>query len=179
MKRPNVIFVFSDQHRAQALGYAGDPNVKTPAMDRLAEEGICFTLAVSGMPVCCPYRATFMTGQYPHHHGVFLNDLCLTTEAKCIGQAFLEAGYDTAYIGKWHLNGHGRQNPVPAEQRMGFLYWKVQECTHDYFPYSISGNTAKRIRMRNHFFWYSHGDRPTTPTARRRSGFVRCTRRKR
>lgn len=133
MKRPNVIFVFSDQHRAQALGYAGDPNVKTPAMDRLAEEGICFTLAVSGMPVCCPYRATFMTGQYPHHHGVFLNDLCLTTEAKCIGQAFLEAGYDTAYIGKWHLNGHGRQNPVPAEQRMGFLYWKVQECTHDYF----------------------------------------------
>lgn len=49
MKRPNVIFVFSDQHRAQACGYAGDPNVKTPAMDRLAAEGVCFTTAISGM----------------------------------------------------------------------------------------------------------------------------------
>lgn len=132
MKRPNVIFVFSDQHRAQACGYAGDPNVKTPAMDRLAAEGVCFTTAISGMPVCCPYRATFMTGQYPHHHGVFLNDLCLTTDAKCIGQAFLEAGYDTAYIGKWHLYGHGREKPIPASRHLGFEYWKVQECTHDY-----------------------------------------------
>lgn len=131
-KRPNVIYVFSDQHRAQACGYRGNPDVKTPNMDRLAKESVDFTLAVSGMPVCCPYRASFLTGQYPHHHGVFVNDVCLNSDAVSIAQAFKMGGYDTAYIGKWHVDGHGRSGYIPRERRQGFDYWKVLECTHDY-----------------------------------------------
>jgi len=132
VKNPNVIFVFSDQHRAQSCGYTGDPNVKTPNMDRLAQEGINLTNAISTMPVCCPYRASLITGQYAHQHGIFLNDVCLSDRATSIAQAFGSAGYDTAYIGKWHLDGHGRSAYIPPERRQGFDYWSVLECTHDY-----------------------------------------------
>jgi len=147
MKKPNVIFVFSDQHRAEACGYAGNPDVKTPNMDHLAGESISFTHAVSGMPVCCPYRASLMTGQYPHHHGVFVNDVCLSDRAVSIAQAFHDGGYDTAYIGKWHLDGHGRSSYIPVERRQGFEYWKVLECTHDYnqsFYYEQEADEKKK-----------------------------------
>jgi len=132
MKRPYVIYVFSDQHRAQACGYAGDPNVQTPHMDALARESLRFTNAVSTAPVCCPARASLITGQYAHQHDVFLNDLCLSNNAVSIAQAFGGAGYDTAYIGKWHLDGHGRNAYIPSERRQGFAYWSAMECTHDY-----------------------------------------------
>lgn len=130
--KPDILFIFSDQHRAQACGYAGDPNVRTPNMDRLAGQSVNFTQAVSGMPVCSPYRASLLTGRYPQTHGIFLNDLCLGNEAVSLAQACKSAGYDTAYIGKWHLDGHGRGAPIPPERRQGFDYWKAQECTHDY-----------------------------------------------
>lgn len=132
--RPNVVFVLADQWRAQACGYAGDPNLKgrTPNLDRLAAESTDFTHAVSCCPVCTPYRASLLTGQYPLRHGLFLNDVCLGTRATSLAQAFSRAGYDTAYIGKWHLDGHGRSAYIPPERRQGFDYWKVLECTHDY-----------------------------------------------
>lgn len=132
MKRPNVIYVFSDQHRAQACGYAGDENAVTPNMDRMAAEGLNLSGAVSGMPVCCPYRASLLTGQYPHHHGVFVNDVCMSDSPFSIARVFGENGYNTAYIGKWHLDGHGRSSFIPRERRQGFDYWKVMECTHNY-----------------------------------------------
>lgn len=132
MKRPNVIFVFADQWRAQATGYAGDPNVQTPNLDALARESVNFSQAVSGCPVCAPYRASLMTGQYPTTHGVFLNDVGLRTDSVKLAEAFAAGGYDTAYIGKWHLDGQGRSAPIPASRRMGFRHWKTLECTHDY-----------------------------------------------
>jgi len=130
--KPNVVFIFADQWRAQATGYAGDPNVKTPNLDALQEESANFVNAVSGCPVCSPYRASLMTGQYPLTHGVFLNDVCLRHDVASLADAFVGAGYDTAYIGKWHLDGHGRSNYIPPERRQGFDYWKALECTHDY-----------------------------------------------
>ena len=130
--QPNVVLVFGDQWRAQATGYAGDPNVKTPNLDRLAAESIHATHAVSGCPVCSPARASLITGQRPLTHGVFVNDVCLGTEAVSMGDAFASAGYDTAYIGKWHIDGQGRSNFIPKERRQGFEYWKVLECTHNY-----------------------------------------------
>ncbi|MBW3625760.1 MAG: sulfatase [Armatimonadetes bacterium] len=139
--RPNVIFVFGDQWRAQATGYAGDPNVRTPHLNAFAERSLRFTRAVANCPVCAPSRATLMTGQYPLTHGVFVNDVPLGAHAKSLGECFREAGYDTAYIGKWHLDGHGRSAFIPPERRMGFDYWKARECTHDYnrsFYYSDS-----------------------------------------
>ena len=130
--KPNVVFVFADQWRAQATGYAGDPNVMTPNLDRLAAESVSFPNAVSCCPVCSPYRATLMTGQYPLTHGVFMNDVQLKTNAVTMAQAYKAAGYDTAYIGKWHLDGHGRSSFIPKERRLGFEYFKAMECTHDY-----------------------------------------------
>lgn len=131
-KKPNVVYVFSDQHRAQATGYGGDTNVLTPNLDRLKNESLSLSTAVAGIPVCGPSRACLMTGQNPLTHGVFLNDVSLGDEAVSIAQAFSKSGYDTGYIGKWHLDGHGRSAFIPKERRQGFDFWRVLECTHEY-----------------------------------------------
>lgn len=139
-KKPNVIFVFADQWRAQDLGYTGNHQVKTPVIDKLSEESVVFTNAVSGCPVCCPYRASLLTGQFPLTHGVFYNDKPLNPNANSLAKVYKNAGYQTAYIGKWHLNGHepgettavGRKKFIPKERRQGFDFWQVLECTHDY-----------------------------------------------
>ena len=145
MKRPNVIFVFADQLRYQATGFGGDPNVRTPHLDRLASQSLNFATAVSGCPVCSPARASLLTGQYPHKHGVFVNDVCLCNGAVSLTQTFKAVGYDTAYIGKWHLDGHGRSNYIPPERRQGFEFWKALECTHQYHrSYYYAGNDARK-----------------------------------
>lgn len=131
-QKPNVVIAFADQWRAQATGYLGDPNVKTPHLEALARQSLSFTNAVSGCPVCSPYRGSLMTGQYPLTHGVFVNDVYLRPQKSSLARVFAAAGYDTAYIGKWHLDGHGRSSYIPRERRQGFDYWKVLECTHDY-----------------------------------------------
>ena len=145
-KRPNVVFVFADQWRAQATGYAGDANARTPNLDRLREESVDFGTAVSTCPVCTPYRASLMTGQYPLTHGAFLNDVCLSDKAVSVAEAFNAAGYETGYIGKWHLDGHGRSSFIPRERRQGFQFWKALECTHNYnrSPYYGDENVKRK-----------------------------------
>lgn len=129
----NVLILLTDQWRAQATGYTGDPNVSTPHLDSLAAMSVNFKNAVSGMPVCSPFRASLLTGQRPLTHGVFMNDVQLDTNAVTMAKVFAKEGYDTGYIGKWHLDGHGRlQNVAPGERRQGFEFWKGNECTHDY-----------------------------------------------
>lgn len=130
--RPNIVFVLADQWRAAATGYAGNPDVKTPHIDRLARESLRFRNAISVCPVCTPYRAALMTGRYPTSTGMFLNDAHLPDEELCMAEIFGAAGYDTAYIGKWHLDGHGRDSYIPPERRQGWGYWKAAECDHDY-----------------------------------------------
>lgn len=131
-RRPNIVYVLTDQWRAQATGYAGDPNVKTPNLDALASRSVNFVNAVSVCPVCTPHRASLLTGRYPLSTGMFMNDLYLPSEELCMAEIFGQAGYETGYIGKWHLDGHGRDTFIPKERRQGFDYWKVLECTHDY-----------------------------------------------
>lgn len=145
--RPNLLFVFADQWRAQAIGYAGNRDVQTPRLDRLASESVVYTTAVSNCPVCSPFRASLITGRYPLTHGVFLNDLQLNTEAVSFAQVYKEAGYKTGYIGKWHLDGNGRKSYIPPERRQGFDYWKVLECTHDYnhSVYYAGNDTRQRV----------------------------------
>ncbi|MBB21802.1 MAG: sulfatase, partial [Roseibacillus sp.] len=130
--RPNVLYLFSDQWRAMDHGYMGNQEVRTPNIDALAEQSVNFTNAISGIPVCCPHRGSLLTGQYPLSHGLFLNDLRLNDKATSIAQAMSAAGYDTGYIGKWHIDGTGRSAYIPPERRQGFDYWKVLECTHNY-----------------------------------------------
>ena len=131
-ERPNVVYVFADQWRAQDAGYAGNRQVSTPHLDRLAAQSVNFTHAVAGIPVCCPARATLLTGQHALTHGVFVNDVHLAEDAVSMGKLFKAAGYDTAYVGKWHVDGRGRSNYIPPESRQGFDYWKALECTHSY-----------------------------------------------
>ncbi len=133
-KRPNVVFVLADQWRAQATGYNGDVNLKgrTPNVDRMAATGLNFTNCISVCPLSSPTRASLLTGQYPTTHGIFLNDLHLRDEALTLAEIYRQSGYQTAYIGKWHLDGMGRLNFTPRERRQGFEYWKGLECSHDY-----------------------------------------------
>ncbi|MCL4402629.1 MAG: sulfatase, partial [Acidobacteria bacterium] len=137
-RRPNVLFVLVDEWRAHATGYNRDPNVRTPALDRLESQSVNFENAVSGTPVCCPYRGSLLTGQYPLTNGVFINDVELKPNGVTLGEAFTGAGYRTGYIGKWHVYGspegkyERRLKFIPPEKRFGFDYWKACECTHDY-----------------------------------------------
>ncbi|HET6248542.1 MAG TPA: sulfatase [Tepidisphaeraceae bacterium] len=142
---PNILFILPDQWRAFATGYAGDPNVKTPNLDRLAAQSANFTNAVSTCPVCSPFRASLLTGQRATTHGIFLNDAHLADNAVTLGKILDSAGYFTAWIGKWHLNGRGRLSFIPPENRQGFEYWKVCECTHMYNHSIYFGDTPEQL----------------------------------
>ena len=142
--RPNIIFLLADQWRSQAFGYAGDANVQTPHLDRLERESVNFTGAVAGTPVCSPTRATLLTGRRPLSHGVFLNDVPLDPGAVTLAKVLGAAGYATACIGKWHVDGHGSRSAfIPRERRQGFEYWKVLECTHDYLHSKYFADTPE------------------------------------
>ena len=145
-EKPNVLFVFADQWRADAFGYSGNPDIKTPHLDRLERENIRFVNAVSGISVCSPTRASLMTGQRPLTHGVFMNDVPLNPDSVTIAKVLAQAGYDTGYIGKWHIDGHGRSSFIPRERRQGFEYWKVLECTHDYNNSFYFGDMPQKLK---------------------------------
>ncbi len=135
---PNVLFILCDEWRGQATGYAGDANVRTPALNRLAAESVNFPNCCSCHPVCSPMKSSLITGQYPLTHGVFLNDEELKPKGTTLGQAFANAGYSTGWIGKWHMYGspqgqyERRLAYIPPDHHFGFRYWKAAECTHDY-----------------------------------------------
>jgi arylsulfatase A-like enzyme len=122
-KKPNILYILVDQWRAQATGYAGDKNAITPNLDKLASESINLKNAISGTPVCTPHRASLMTGQYPLSNGMFMNDVLLDTNAITMAKVFSKAGYNTGYVGKWHLDGHGRNSFIPPTRQQGFQYW--------------------------------------------------------
>lgn len=130
--QPNVIFILTDQWRASAFGYTGNDIVQTPQLDKFAKESVNFKNTVSAIPVCTPYRASLMTGRFPTTTGMFINDLYLPSEELCMAEIFNEAGYNTAYLGKWHLDGHGRSKNVAPDRRQGWRYWKGSECDHNY-----------------------------------------------
>jgi arylsulfatase A-like enzyme len=102
-RRPNVLFVFSDMQRAYSMGCYGDANARTPVLDGFAQRGARLDAALSNTPVCCPYRACLMSGQYAHHHGVMSNGVTFRPTVKCIAETFRDAGYETGYCGKWHI----------------------------------------------------------------------------
>ncbi len=132
MDSPNLLFVFADQWTYWALGCNGNPEVRTPRIDQFAAESVNCINAISSCPVCTPARASLLTGLRPDRHGLFINDAPLDPSLPSFGKHFAAAGYDTAYVGKWHVNGHGRSVYIPPERRHGFRYFKALECTHNY-----------------------------------------------
>jgi len=100
--------------------------IRTPAFDRLADEGVLFRQAFSSCPICSPYRAQILTGRYAHKNGVVDNEYRLSKDQTTLAQALKAAGYRTGYIGKWHL-GYG---PYTPEKRYGFDYMAANNCDH-------------------------------------------------
>jgi arylsulfatase A-like enzyme len=150
-KKPNIIYILTDQWRTSAFGYAGNTQVKTPNIDRFASESVDFQNCVSVSPVCTPYRAALMTGRYPTTTGMFMNDLYLPDEELCMAEIFKSAGYMTAFYGKWHLDGHGRYENVAPGRRQGFDYWKASECSHEYNKMLYFENDDPNVKYWNKY----------------------------
>ena len=134
----NIIFYFTDQQRWDTCGCFGQPLDITPNLDALAREGVKFDNAFSPQPVCGPCRALFQTGKYPTETGCFRNNIMLPAGVKTLGQYIEEAGYETAYIGKWHLASDGElEKPptidhtvtaIPRELRGGYTgFWRAAD----------------------------------------------------
>ena len=106
-RKPNILFLMTDQQRADALGCSGGW-VRTPHLDRIAREGVRFSNCVTTSPVCIPARVSLATGRYPHNTGVWDNGaFTLPADAPTWMRAIREAGYRTSLFGKTHLHPHG------------------------------------------------------------------------
>lgn len=116
--RPNILLILTDQQSADALGCARcDNELRTPVLDELARSGMRFNRAYCSHPLCVPSRASLFSGHYPHRTGVLSNgDLERDLSAfPCLGKRLAEAGYETAYFGKWHM-----PYPLDEASRHGF-----------------------------------------------------------
>jgi arylsulfatase A-like enzyme len=143
-RRPNVIWLLGDQHRAQALSCNGDPHVSTPNIDNLSTLGVNFENAVSSYPLCCPFRGTMLTGRWAHH-SVPGHEYRLPAGHATIAEPFKNAGYHTGYFGKWHVdgfherNGRGAMHIIPPERRGGFDVWTAYENNNSQFDSWVHG----------------------------------------
>ena len=121
-KRPNVIVFFTDQQRWDTTGVHGNPLDLTPNFDRLARAGTDVHTSITCQPVCGPARACLQTGLYATETGCFRNSVPLPAESRTLAHYFGDAGYGTAYIGKWHLAAAGlggvRRLKPPANGRL-------------------------------------------------------------
>ncbi len=154
----NIIFYFTDQQRWDTCGCFGQPLDITPNLDALAREGVKFDNAFSPQPVCGPCRALFQTGKYPTETGCFRNNIMLPAGVKTLGQYIEEAGYETAYIGKWHLASDGElEKPpaidhtvtaIPRELRGGYTgFWRAADVleftSHGYDGFVFDENDQR------------------------------------
>lgn len=159
MTRPNILFYFTDQQRWDTLGCLGQPLPVTPCLDHLAAEGVLFEQAYSPQPVCGPCRAIFQTGLWPTQTGCFRNNLALPQGTPTLAEAFHQAGYETAYVGKWHLASQGElekppeidytTSAIPPERRGGYRgFWRAADVleftSHGYDGYVFDENMEKR-----------------------------------
>ena len=133
MKRPNIVIIYPDQMRADAMSCAGNPCVETPHLDRLASQGIRFNNAFTSFPLCCPFRASLMTGKYAHSTGMHANHYPIPPGQDFLAAILRDNGYQTGYIGKWHLNGGKKHEFVPEEERLGFSTFIGFSRGHNYF----------------------------------------------
>jgi len=148
VEQPNVIWLLADQHRAQAIASNGDPNVRTPNLDRMSVGGVNFEPPVSGFPLCCPFRGSLLTGKYPHEC-VPGHEYPLPKGQPTIAAPLKAAGYETAWFGKWHLGGfHERDGRaakfiVPEDLRGGFDQWVAYENNNSQWDCWVHGGSGK------------------------------------
>ena len=160
----NIIFYFTDQQRWDTCGCFGQPLDITPNLDALAREGVKFDNAFSPQPVCGPCRALFQTGKWPTETGCFRNNIMLPAGVKTLGSYIEEAGYETAYIGKWHLASDGElEKPptidhtvtaIPRELRGGYTgFWRAADVleftSHGYDGFVFDEN-GRRVDFKGY-----------------------------
>lgn len=158
MKRPNILFYFSDQQRSDTCGCYGQPLTVTPNLDVIAKEGTMFRNAFTPQPVCGPCRAIFQTGKYASEIGCIRNGIALPENVKTLANYMEESGYETAYVGKWHLGSTLRvkgqktvdvkTTAIPIERRGGYTgYWRavdlLEYTSHGYDGYVFDENNNK------------------------------------
>lgn len=133
----NVLFVHTDQWRAQAMGYRNEDPVITPHLDAFQRDSVTFDRAVACSPVCSPNRACWFTGRYPQNHGVYRNNSAHVQPEQLLSRQFKAGGFRNGYIGKWHLNGpdsHRKWNGVTPEfLRSDYDYWTSAIHNHAHF----------------------------------------------
>lgn len=135
--RPNIIFIFSDDHAYQGIGAYGNKLVKTPNIDRIAREGALLTNNIVTNSICGPSRATLLTGKYSHTNGYKRNDRTrFDTNQTLLSKTLQQSGYQTAWIGKMHLNS------LPA----GFDYWNVLPDQGNYYNPDFIGQPNDTTR---------------------------------
>ena len=127
IKPQNIIFILTDDQRFDELGFI-NPILETPNMDKLANKGVHFKNAFVTTALCSPSRASILTGQYMHTHGVVDNNAPAKEGTIYFPTYLQQAGYETAFMGKWHMGGH-HDDPQP-----GFDYWLSFAGQGDYYP---------------------------------------------
>ncbi|HUU20825.1 MAG TPA: sulfatase [Sedimentisphaerales bacterium] len=141
-KKPrNVVFILSDDHRYDFMGFLNKPKfLKTPNMDRMAREGAYIKYATVSTALCSPSRASILTGQFAHRHGVVDNNSRVPAGTRFFPQDLQKAGWQTAFMGKWHM-GHANDEPRP-----GFDKWISFKGQGVYFnpTFNIDGKQVKR-----------------------------------
>ncbi|MCH7493257.1 sulfatase-like hydrolase/transferase, partial [bacterium] len=165
-KRPNVVFILTDNHGAWTLGCYGNRDIRTPHIDRLARQGVLFTRAFSSNAVCSPTRATYLTGLMPSQHGVHcwlrgghlqIGPKARNTieEFRSLPEILSENGYTCGLSGKWHLG----ENLKPQE---GFSYWVTKPAGGTREFYDVPIIEDGKIRNEPSYttdFWTEHGVR--------------------
>lgn len=165
--KPNIIFFFSDQQRWDTVGCYGQRLPITPNLDRLASEGTKFEHAFTCQPVCGPARACLQTGLYATQVGCFTNGIALPKNKKTIANHFNENGYQTAYVGKWHLASTEvdseevkgerfdyRIKPVPEELRGGYKDWWMAADVLEFTSHGYDGYVYDKDNNRVDFTGY-------------------------
>ncbi len=128
--KPNIIFIFPDQHRADVMGCAGNPVAQTPNLDQLAAQGVRFGRCNTNSPLCMPARTSIITGQYVSEHGVWDNNYTASEKGPSHVRNIRDAGYTTAVLGKTHLYTHGRSHANDYKHVLeGWGYTDIHELT--------------------------------------------------
>jgi uncharacterized sulfatase len=125
---PNFVFILTETQATNVVGAYGHPELQTPNIDGLAQMGIKFDRAYTTCPLCTPARAGMFSGIYPHTSGAWTNNLALGSNIKTMGQRFQDNGYHTAYIGKWHLDGHDYFGTGICPEGWDDAYWYDGAC---------------------------------------------------